>query len=298
MEWNRLKTFYYVAKYQSFKKASEELGIAISALSRSISLLEHQLKTMLFYRNPTGVSLTKEGQTLLNMAQLVYSRIEKVENEILEEHKSPKGELRVFATQGIVNFYLSPFLPEFMKLYPDINLRIFGMDTLPDFDYGNVNVALCPPIPERKGLIQKHLFTNHIQLYASPQYLEIYGTPETPEDLEHHALIGIGDELHRFHQMNWHLSLGCKRNESRNPYVTINTPNGRLMLAEQGFGIAAASREHPGLKDMNLVPVLTHIEAPILDNYLIYPDYLSKSKRVQAFEHFMVPRFHKAYGEG
>lgn len=296
MQWDRLKTFYYVGKYLSFKKASEVIGIAPSAISRSISLLEHQLKTILFRRNHSGIVFTKSGKALFEVAQEVFKNIEKVKNEILEDHEVPKGELRIFATQAIINYYLSPLLPQFIRIYPEINLRIVGVDTVPDFEHGNIDIALCPPLLERQDLIQKHLFTNHVRLYASPKYLEDYGIPHNPQDLDHHKLIGIGDDLHRFHEMNWHLNLGCEENESRNPYMTINTPNGRLMFAEQGFGIAAVAKEHPGIDKMNIVSIMTHLKAPILENYLIYSKHLKTSKRIQAFESFMVPLFQKTYG--
>ncbi|WP_010298209.1 LysR family transcriptional regulator [Candidatus Odyssella thessalonicensis] len=294
MEWNRLKTFYYVAKCQSFRKAADELCVAVSALSRSISLLEHQLKTTLFHRHPTGISLTQAGETLFETAQAVYSEIEKAENQILEGQAVPKGPLTISATQGMVNYYLTPFLPEFQKLYPEINLSIFARDVIPDFDHGYADIALCPPNPLRKDLEQKHLITNHVVLFASPEYLSKHGTPQDPQDLDHHQLIGIGD-FPGFMEMNWHLSLGVADESNRNPYISISSPQSRLFLAEQGLGIAAVSREHPGLDKMNLVQVLPHITGPAIDIYIIYPKHLKNSKRIQAFENYMIPMFKKTY---
>ncbi len=296
MEWNRLKTFYFVGKCQSFNKASETLGIAQSALSRSISLLEHQLKTTLFVRHTTGVTLTKTGEALYEVAQSIFKEIEKVENEILEEQRFPKGELRISATHGIVNFYLAPFIPEFLNLYPEVNLRILAIDAFPDFDLGHADIALCPPAPNRKDLIQKPLLTNHVVLYASPEYLNKHGLPKEPKDLDEHQLIGIGDFLPEFANMNWHLSLGLEEGHSRDPYLTISPPQVRLLMAEQGLGITAISREHPGLDKMNLVQVLPHIQGPVVETYIIYPTHLKTSKRVQAFEDFIVNQFNKFYG--
>ena len=64
-------------------------------------------------------------------------------------------------------------------------------------------------------------------------------------------------------------------------------------MAEEGFGIAAAAGEHPNIDKMNLVRVLPHIQGPTLENYIIYPDYLEKSKKIQVFENFIKPLFQK-----
>lgn len=297
MEWDRLKTFYYVGKYQSFKKASEVMGIAQSSISRSISLLEHQLKTTLFIRHHSGITFTKSGKALFEVAQEVFVGTEKVKNEIWEDHKVPKGELIISATQGIVNYFLTPFLPEFQSLYPDINLSIFARDCIPDFESGHADIALCPPNFLRKDLEQKLLLTNNVVLYASPEYLEKYGIPKIPQDLDHHKLIGIGN-FPGFLNMNWHLTLGMEKGKSREPYFSVSSPQSRLFMAERGSGITAISKEHPGLDKMNLIQVLPHIKGPVIETWLMYPEYLKTSKRVQAFENFIIPRFQKAYNPG
>lgn len=294
MEWDKLKTFYYVGKYQSFKKASEVMGIAQSAVSRTISLLEHQIKALVFIRHHSGVTFTQAGEELFKVAQSVFTSIEQAHNQILENHKVPKGELTISATQGVVNFYLTPFLPEFQKLYPEINLHIFARDSIPDFDHRHADIALCPPVPDQKDLVQKHLLTNNVVLYACPEYLAKYGIPQTPQDLDHHKLIGIGN-FPGFLNMNWHLTLGMEEGFSRVPYFSVSSPQSRLFMAEQGSGITAISREHPGLNEMNLVQVLPDIKGPVIETWIIYPEYLKTSKRVQAFEDFIIPRFKQAY---
>lgn len=53
---------------------------------------------------------------------------------------------------------------------------------------------------------------NHVKLYPSKEYLKEFGTPQQPEDLDHHRLIAFGHPLglSGFHGMNWHLPLGAK----------------------------------------------------------------------------------------
>ena len=209
MEWNRLKIFYYVAICQNLTKAALKLNTNQPSLSKSISTLEYQLKTTLFLRTKNGLILTKQGEELLTTVEPIFKTLKSVESSFLEQNNTPQGELRISATRGIINFYLFPFMPLFLREYPKINLRVLAMDTFPDFYLGQCDIAICPPIKDRNDLIQKPLLTNHIMLYASPEYLKKNGTPEKPEDLDNHNLIGIGNELHRFDEMNWHLNIGC-----------------------------------------------------------------------------------------
>lgn len=296
MEWNRLRTFYHVATCRSFTKAAGVLNSSQPALSASIALLEHQLKTTLFVRTPTGVTLTRNGAKLYDVVKPIFITLEQIKDDLVEENQSPKGELVVSATNGVVNFFLTPFLPDFSKKYPDIFLKVFAQDEVPIFDFGHADLAICPFLENRKDLIQKHLLTNNVVLYASPSYLKEFGEPKTPKDLNQHRLIGVGGFSPCFDNMNWHLRLGMDDESERVPYMVVTPPASRLFLAEQGVGIIAISAEHPGLDQMNLVRVLPKIKGPIVESYLIYPEHLKDSKKIKAFEDFMLPLFKEHYG--
>lgn len=56
--------FIAVAKHSSFRKASEELYISVSALHRQISLAEEDMGILLFERLSTGLKLTLAGELL------------------------------------------------------------------------------------------------------------------------------------------------------------------------------------------------------------------------------------------
>ena len=62
IDLNLYKTFYVVAKYNSFTKAAEQLYISQPAVTQAIKKLEEQLNTELFMRTSTGIHLTKSGE--------------------------------------------------------------------------------------------------------------------------------------------------------------------------------------------------------------------------------------------
>lgn len=297
MDWDRLKTFYLVANSNSFLEAAKRLNITQSSLSKSISILEHQLKVQLFTRHPRGISLTKQGQEIYTTVKQIYHDLEKINNAIIDERNLPQGTLKVTATHGIANLYLVKIMPLFLKLYPMIQLQIIASDLLPDFEFGEADVALCPYLPLNENLIEKRILSHPIGMFASTGYLKQHGTPQKTQDLDHHQLIGFsvtsGSHVHSFNVMNWHLTLGMPQGSVRTPYATMNTAHGRLLLAEQGLGIACVAADHPGITQMDIVPVLPDIKRPELETCIIYAKQRKDSMRIKVFEKFLMEHFGK-----
>ena len=104
-------------------------------------------------------------------------------------------------------------LPEFLKNFPKIQLSIYGSDIIPDLHSDEADAAICPFINSDDSLLQTHLMKFHLKLYASKEYLEKFGVPKTPSDLDNHCLLAYGDHktLHPFGEANWHLKLGLEK---------------------------------------------------------------------------------------
>jgi DNA-binding transcriptional LysR family regulator len=92
-DWDKFKLFYYVAKAGSFTAAATVLNITQPAISRSIQLLEHQLKIKLFERLPRGLVLTKQGESLLQATERAFEAFSRAEILMLEETDEPQGSL-------------------------------------------------------------------------------------------------------------------------------------------------------------------------------------------------------------
>lgn len=64
-----LKTFVEVASKGSFSKASETLFISPTAIMKQINSLENELGLKLIKRSPTGISLTRAGESIYDDAK-------------------------------------------------------------------------------------------------------------------------------------------------------------------------------------------------------------------------------------
>ncbi len=69
MNWEKLKTFYKVAKAGSFMSASKIENKSQSTFSRAVIDLEYDIKTKVLARNNKGVDLTEDGKNLLAIVE-------------------------------------------------------------------------------------------------------------------------------------------------------------------------------------------------------------------------------------
>ena len=283
MEWDRLKTFYYVAKAGSFTKASEFLNISQSAISRSVATLEDRLGARLFERFARGVVLTQQGEIMFESVQKMFEEATRAEMLVKEESEEPQGPLWIATTMTNASVWLMNYIPSFLKKYPKIRLTIIGSDEALDLRTREADVAIRPFIQDQAHLIQKYIYTFHLVLYASKEYLEEFGTPKKAADLDKHRLIVFGNvSAHPYSDINWPLRVGAESGRVREPFMCINTTAGIFQAAEAGLGITSIPEEYPGIEGSNLVRVLPKLDPVELPLYYVYPERLKNSKRVIA----------------
>lgn len=283
MDWNKLKSFYYAAKFKNITMAARELNIFQSSLSRQIMSLEKQIGGKLFRRTSDGVLLTEQGEILYRSVQKVFSEIEQAKSNLSEDPKIPRGTLKVNCILGFSTLYLIPKINDFMTKYPNIQLQIKTTDSLPDFNTRECDILIHPILPESQLYIQKHLKRYHLNIYASKEYLEKNGTPLTAKDLDSHKLITYGSQSRYYESSNWILSVGMPKGDIRVPFIETNTTQDRFLLAQKGLGITVLPASHPGLETSNLVRLLENIESPDVDLFYIYPKDTQHMEKVKVF---------------
>jgi len=286
LEWDKLRTFYYVAKHQSITHAAREINITQSALSRQIMVLEAGLGFKLFQRHGSGLVLTKEGNILYQAVRKMMEALEVAVKSVNEAPAELEGPLKVDTTVSLTSSWLATnYLGEFTTRYPNINLILVGNDEVPPPDTAQINVSMRPYIPNRDDLIQEYLMSWHLKLYAHSSYLRNFGTPQDVSDLQHHRLLTYGEKTTKPYQdINWILTLA----PNLKPYLSINASQGLLAAAEAGLGIAGFSQEFTLLRTSpKLLPVLPEVVGPVVDIYYIYPKAFSNFKRILVLRDFL-----------
>lgn len=140
------KIFYEVAQCSSFSKAAKKLYMTQPAVSQSIMQLEKELEIRLFTRTPKGVSLTNEGQLLLEYVGAAIGLLDVGERKLLEAKNLLVGELQIGVGDTISRYFLLPYLEEFHNQYPQIKLKIINRTTLElcaMLKSGEIDIAIC-----------------------------------------------------------------------------------------------------------------------------------------------------------
>ena len=284
LDWDKLKTFYYIAKMGNITKAAEFLRFSQSALSKSLKILEDRLQTRLFYRETGGLKLTEKGEALMKIVEKCYLEMQQVK-EIMNEDNRLQGTLKVNLSSELCSSSLINSLSGFIKEYPAINLCIKETGHISAFDMSEGNVLIHPFIKEREDLIQYPLATITYGLYASQAYLDQFGNPRNLEDLKDHQLIGSGltstlfPDIADFEMM--------KNQKGRKLLIEINSVTARIQLAAENLGIIAALQDHPAIKKADLIQVLPDLPSPKLDIHYIYPKQFEPLKRIKVFRHYL-----------
>ena len=79
-----LETFVWVARLKSFRLTAEKLFSTQASISSRIAALEDELGTRLFLRDSKGVSLTPEGQKVLEYAERMIDTMQALKQSITD----------------------------------------------------------------------------------------------------------------------------------------------------------------------------------------------------------------------
>lgn len=126
MQLNWLRTFEAVGRHLSFSAAAAELSMSQSAVSQQIKLLEHKLGKPLFVRQTRSIQLTVSGRAYLAVVREGLWHIEQGKNSIFNSVAEGILELRV--NNSFAQLWLAPRIDRFIELYPQISLRMYGMN--------------------------------------------------------------------------------------------------------------------------------------------------------------------------
>lgn len=289
MDWNQLRVFATVADVGSFTGAGKVLNLSQSAVSRQIGALEAALGVMLFRRHASGIMLTEPGAELQAAVQDMSSRLALALGRINEYRERPEGPLRITTSATFGSAWLSARMNHFLAQYPDISVSLLLVDNLElDLSQGQADVATRFDRQTQPNLVQRKLMTIHYHVFAAQEYLDEHGVPKTPADLEGHKLIVYGDDVQApVNDINWLLAAGRPAGEPREPALRVNSVYGIYRAVRSGLGIAALpyylSEEAP-----NLVEILPQTTGPSIDAYLVYPEELRHSKRIDVLRDFLL----------
>lgn len=285
-----MQVFTRVAEAGSFVRAAETLSLPSSTVTSTIKNLEKYLKVRLLNRTTRRVSLTPEGLQYLAQCREILSLIEHSESSLAASVKRPQGRLRVDMPGGIAQFIVMPKLKDFYRHYPDIYLMIGVSDRQVDLVQEGVDCVIRTSELNDSSLVARPLGRFRWITCASPDYLNEYGIPETPEELlKHRAIHYFSASTRRVNELHF-----VRGNETRsvavNGNAAVNETGLYIKMCLEGFGLAQLAEnivsEH--LQKGALVEVLADWQPPSVPVTLLYPHQRFLSPTVRAFTEWMI----------
>ena len=287
MDWDKLKIFYAVAEAGSFTRATINLNLSQSAISRQIQSLEEDLKVQLFERHARGLTLTENGEYVFKTAHEVISKLKDVETSLGDQKNKPTGKLTITTVRSFGTHWLTPRIQEFMQLNPNIEVELIFDDEELDLSTRQADIGIFMRRPKQLNYIQRKLVDINYYIYGSTKYLDKYGIPKTINDLNKHRFISFGKGAPSpVFNPDWALKLGVKDNKKRKSIMKVNSVMGLLLAVESGVGLAALP-EYLVSSSTNVVKVLPNSAGPVTEAHFVYPQSLKNVARVQAFRNFL-----------
>lgn len=125
----RLKVFQTVASQLSFTAAARILYISQPAVTRHINELEKNIQKPLFHRHGNHISLTKEGELLMDYTRKIMMLYEEFDTEIKALQNNLSGQLRIGASTTVAQYILPAILARFKKAHPQTHLHLQNANT-------------------------------------------------------------------------------------------------------------------------------------------------------------------------
>lgn len=186
--------------------------------------------------------------------------------------------------------HVEPVALDFLKAYPDINVRLILADHVVDMIENHVDLAVRIGALPDSSLVATRLGSVHWITCASPAYLAERGIPQTLVDLTQHDCIA-------FERLNSR-DIWTFRKEDENvavpfrPRFAVNTANGAIDAALAGAGIARvlSYQVTDAIADGHLVTVLPDFQPEPLPVHLVHTGQAILPLKLRAFCDFATPR--------
>jgi LysR family transcriptional regulator, transcriptional activator of the cysJI operon len=124
MQIESLKVFCDLAETESFTKAAQINNVTQSAVSQQISSLERLFHSLLIERSKKRFRLTREGQVLYDYSKQMIQTYDGLQSKLQEIKEIISGTIRVATIYSIGLHDLPPYLKEFLKRYPTVNVHV------------------------------------------------------------------------------------------------------------------------------------------------------------------------------
>ena len=282
-----MSAFVRVVDAGGVGKAADQLGVVKSAISRRLAELENRLGVRLINRTTRSLGLTEAGYQYYDRAIKVLADVAELNSITSDTNTKLEGTIRISTPVSFSVAHLTPAIREFVELHKGLNIVLNFSDRHVDLVEEGVDLAIRIGELGDSTLRARKIAPINMVICASPEYLRLHGTPNSPEDLKDHQLLqylGSGSASWRLRGSQGEYVIGGD--------AKIKANNGDFLrdMAIAGHGIILTPTfiVWQALLEKKLVTVLENYTLNHLAAYAVYPQTRYLSQRARVFIDFLV----------
>src|SRR5215467_6321473 len=167
MDFDQLRTFLEIVRLKSFSKAAQTCYRTQPAISAQVRQLEQELRTELFERFGSRISLTTAGKIFAGYAEQMLDLRRRAQDAIAELESNPRGELVIAANEATCIYVLPQVFSEYKNAFPAVQLQVdrsYGsrvveavMENIADFGMTQLPVQEKPLLLPKSGMTRARL---------------------------------------------------------------------------------------------------------------------------------------------
>ena len=119
-----LQIFCDLVDSRSFTRTARQHALTQSAISQQLKVLETKLGHRLVGRDHRHLEITEQGRLVYAAGQEILWRYRQLERALVKPTKDVAGTVRVAASLTVGLYDLPPYLTEFLRRYPRVDLRV------------------------------------------------------------------------------------------------------------------------------------------------------------------------------
>lgn len=227
--YNKISLYKYyvfskVIHYKDLLKTARYFKIPLFKLKNDLSSLEKTLGFNLYERHQKEFTLTTEGEKFAAFSKNMVNNF----HYMAEEKNIEEETLTISTYHGICETLLPKALAKFSQRHPKVRLKVLAGVEHEDFMAPEIDVSISVYLTNRSDLETNHIDTHPYYFYASPEYIDRNGEPNTYEDLKKKKII-------LFKRMEYKTEINFKNFE---PYIKTTSYDLIRKLLILGCGIA------------------------------------------------------------
>jgi DNA-binding transcriptional LysR family regulator len=233
---NRLAVFVAVVEAGSLTAAAARLGLAKTMVSTHMQRLEAEVGASLLVRTTRRLGVTEAGRAFYDASVKILRATEEALAEIGGEEAPVRGMLRVSSPIDYGTLAVTPVLVELRRTHPQLGIELFCADQVVDLIADGIDVAIRLGRLADSNYRAVMLGSYEKWVVASPEFIDIWGEPQTPADLPALPFVAL-TVLARPLSLDLRHTSGAAESVRCENALLVNTADGARAATVAGGGI-------------------------------------------------------------